>query len=138
MMRGILSFLEVFQKQDAIEKKWRNVENQDNGEETRDVKQIAEASLDEPVAAWRSLRVGHVIDVIAQGDKQVEEELAATVVHLKLHRSASFECGAAANDEGEVVSTQFGVGVGRVRVGVASRGEDGAALNTGFCCDGGQ
>lgn len=67
--------------------------------------------------------------MITQGDEQVKEELCAAVEHLQLHRAASFERAAAANDESEVVCSQLGVGVRRVVVRIASRRQDGAALD---------
>lgn len=73
-----------------------------------------QAKLDVPIATRRGLGVGHIVDMIAKSHKQVEEEWAATVEHLELHGAAARESGAAADDEGEVVSTQLGVGVGRV------------------------
>lgn len=68
--------------------------------------------------------------MVAKSDEEVEEELAATVVHLELHRAALFERRTTADDECQVVGPQFGVGVGRVSIGVACRGEDGATLDT--------
>lgn len=59
--------------------------------------------------------------MVAESDKQVEEELTAAVKHLHLHGAAALEGGAAADDEGEVVGAQLGVGVGGVCVGVAGR-----------------
>ena len=85
---------------------------------------------DKTVAPRGALRAGrHVVDVVAQGNKQVEEELGAAVEHLQLHGAAALEGGAAADDEGEVVGAQLGVGVGCVGVGVAGRRQDGAALD---------
>lgn len=78
------------------------------------------------VAAFSALKVIHVV---AHGDKQVEEELAA-MLHLVLHRAAALECVARADDEGQVVGAQLAIGVGRVGVGVAGGGHDGAALDT--------
>ena len=49
------------------------------------------------------LSARNVIDMIAQSDEKVEEELGATVEHLQLHRPASLECAAAADDESEVM-----------------------------------
>lgn len=69
--------------------------------------------------------------MVAQSHEQVKEELAAAVVHLELHRAAALEGGAAADDEGEVVSPQLGVRVGRVGVGEAGRGQDDAAGDAG-------
>lgn len=82
----------------------------------------------------RNLRSARdVIYVIAQGDKQIKEELSAAVEHLKLHRATSLEGAAAADDEGEVVGAQLGVGVGGVRISIASGSEDGAGLDSRFC-----
>lgn len=62
-----------------------------------------------------------LVDVVAQGDEQVEEELGSAVEHLGLHGAAALEGGAAADDEGEVVGAQLGVGIGCVVIGVTSR-----------------
>lgn len=70
--------------------------------------------------------------MVAESDKEVKEELRAPVVHLELHGSAALKGAAGADDEGEVVGSQLGVRVGSVGVGVSRRGEDGAALDTGF------
>jgi hypothetical protein len=56
-------------------------------------------------------RVNDVVEVVAHGDKQVEEELpaslavhvAAALFHLGLHGAAALERLAAADDEGQVV-----------------------------------
>lgn len=71
--------------------------------------------------------------MVAEGDEQVEEKLTTTVEHLKLHRAATLECGPTANDESEVMSTQLGVGIGCVGVGITGGGQDGAALDSGLC-----
>lgn len=93
-------------------------------------------ALEEPVAPWRRLGAGDVVDVVAERDEQVEEQLAAAVEHLELHGAAALEGGAAADDEREVVGTQLGVGVGRVGVGVPRRREDGGAWDPGLCHSG--
>lgn len=67
--------------------------------------------------------------MIAEGDKEIEKELTATIVHLELHCAALLKCRATADDERQVVSTQFGVRVRRMSIGVACRGEDSAALD---------
>lgn len=69
--------------------------------------------------------------MVGEGDKQVKEELGAAVEHLLLHGAAALKGGAAADDEGEVVGPQLRVRVGRVCVGEAGRGEDGAAGDAG-------
>ena len=70
--------------------------------------------------------------MVAEGDEEVKEELAASVVHLELHGAASLEGAAAADDEGEVVGAQLGVGIGGVGIGVAGGGENSAALDARF------
>lgn len=70
-----------------------------------------------------------VVDMIAEGNEQVEEELGAAIEHLELHGTAPLEGAAAPDDEGKVVRPQLGVGVGRISVGVPGRRQYGAALN---------
>lgn len=62
--------------------------------------------------------VNDIVKVVAHGHKQVEEQLAAARLHLGLHGSAALEGLAAADDQGEVMSAQTAVRVGRVSVGV--------------------
>lgn len=71
--------------------------------------------------------------MVAQGDKQVKEELGIAVEHLELHSTAALEGAAGSDDESEVVRPELGIGVGRVGVGIASGGEDGAGLNSRLC-----
>ena len=71
--------------------------------------------------------------MVAQRHKEIEKELAASGMHLELHGPAPLEGVSTADDEGQVVSSELGVRVGRVGIGVASRGEDRAALDAGFC-----
>lgn len=40
-----------------------------------------------------------IIDVIAHGHEEVEEELCVTLLHLHLHRAAAFESLAATDDK---------------------------------------
>jgi hypothetical protein len=54
------------------------------------------------------------------------------LLHLHLHRAAALEGVAGADDEGEVVGSQLGVGGWGVGVSEASGGEDGAALDAGL------
>ena len=82
-------------------------------------------------AARRAPRALYVVDVVGERDKQIEEELGAAIEHLLLHGSAALEGGAAADDEGEVVSPQLRVRVGRVGVGEAGRGQDDATGDAG-------
>jgi len=42
--------------------------------------------------------INDVVQMIAHGDEQVKEQLAATRLHLGLHRAAALESLAAAND----------------------------------------
>ena len=67
--------------------------------------------------------------MINHRDKQIEKQRRPAPLHLRLQRPAPLERGPAADDEREVVGAQLGVRGGRVRVGVAGRGEDGAALD---------
>ena len=92
---------------------------------------LSEEAVLGSAAARGAPRALNIVDVVGQGDEQVEEELGATVEHLLLHGSAALEGGAAADDEGEVVSPQLGVRVGRVGVGEAGRGQDDAAGDAG-------
>ncbi len=75
-----------------------------------------------------SHRARHVVEVITHGDKQIKEQFPAGL-HLHLHRAASLEGGATADDEGQVMGAQLGVGIGRVGVSVPRTGQDRAALN---------
>ena len=47
-----------------------------------------------------------------------------------MHGATALKSVAASDNKGQIVSTQLGVGVGGVGVGVAGRSEDGAALDT--------
>lgn len=67
--------------------------------------------------------------MVAESNKKIKEQLGVAVEHLQLHGAAPLKCASATNDEGEVMGAQLGVRVGSVGVGVASRSEDGAALN---------
>lgn len=105
-----------------------------NGKDHRSRSGRAAFRLDVTVATGRSLLgTGHIVDMVAERDEQVEKQLTTAVTHLQLHRTAALERGAAANDEGQIVGAQLGVGVGGVSVGVPGGGKDGTALDTGFC-----
>lgn len=69
--------------------------------------------------------------MVAEGDKEVEEQLAASVEHLGLHGAAALESVAAADDECEEVGAQLGVVVGGVGVCVSGGQENGVACNAG-------
>lgn len=75
---------------------------------------------------------GDVIDMVTERDEQIEEKLGPAVIHFKLHRSTALECAAAPDNESKVMCPQLGVSVGRVGVGIASRSQDGAALDSRF------
>jgi hypothetical protein len=87
---------------------------------------------------WKGARqqdlrnTSHIINVIAQRDEEVKEQLRAAGHHLHLHGTAALEGAAAADDEREVVGSELRVGVRCVGVGVAGGGEDCAALDAGF------
>jgi len=74
----------------------------------------------------------NIINVVAQSNEQIKEELTASLLHLHLHSPATLECASTADYEGEVVSPKFGVGVGSISICVAGRREDSAALNARF------
>jgi hypothetical protein len=63
--------------------------------------------------------------------KQIKKQRRPAGLHLQLHRAAALESIPAADDQRQVVRAQLGVGGGRVGVGVAGGGEDGAALDVG-------
>ena len=67
--------------------------------------------------------------MVAQRDKEIKKELGLAVEHLQLHGAATLEGAPATNDEGEIVRPQLRVRVGSVGIGVACRGQDGAALD---------
>lgn len=69
--------------------------------------------------------------MVAEGDEEVEEQLATSVEHLGLHGAAALEGVAAADDESKEVGAELGVVVGRVRVGVSGGQEDGVACDAG-------
>jgi hypothetical protein len=68
--------------------------------------------------------------MVTHGDEKVEEHLAA-FLHLHLHSPAAFECAAAADDEGEVVSSQLLLVIRSSGVGPASRSQNHGDGNTG-------
>lgn len=70
--------------------------------------------------------------VVDHRHEEVEEQRRATVLHFHLHCARTLECVPASNDECKVVCSQLGVGGRSVGIGVASRGEDGAALHAGL------
>lgn len=70
--------------------------------------------------------------MVAESNKEIKEELRATIVHLELHRSAPLKGAARTNDQSKIMGSQLGVGVRRVGVGITSRRKDGAALNARF------
>jgi hypothetical protein len=71
--------------------------------------------------------------MVAECDEEIEEEGAASVEHLQLHRATTLEGAATADDEGEIVSSQLRVCLWSVGVCVSGRSQDRAGLNTGFC-----
>ena len=81
---------------------------------------------------WDSRGSGDVIDMVTERDEQIEEKLSSAVVHFKLHCSTALECAAAPDNEGKIMCPQLGVSVGRVGIGIASRSQDGAALDSRF------
>jgi hypothetical protein len=69
--------------------------------------------------------------MVAHRDEEVEEQFPA-LLHFCLHSAAAFECISAADDEGEIVSTELGVGVGSVAISKAGGGENGGNLDAGL------
>jgi len=58
--------------------------------------------------SWRAARANlrQIVDVVAESHEQVKEQLRVASLHLLLHRAASFEGLAAADDECEVVGAE--------------------------------
>lgn len=71
--------------------------------------------------------------MVAQRDKEVKEQLRATMVHLQLHGAAALEGAAAADDQGKIVCSKLGVGVGGMGVGVPRGRQNGARLDARLC-----
>jgi hypothetical protein len=76
--------------------------------------------------------VNDVVEVVAHGDKEVEEELAAAGLHLSLHGAAALKGFAAADDEGEVMGAQAAIRVRGVGVGVLGRAQDCGDVDAGL------
>ncbi len=74
----------------------------------------------------------NVIDMIAEGDKEVEEEGSSAVVHFELHCAAPLKGIAGADDEREVMGAEFGVGVRSICICISSRRQNSAALDSRF------
>jgi len=82
-------------------------------------------------------RLDDVIQVVAHGNKQVEEELAASrsihvataLFHLGLHGAAALEGLAAPDDERQVMGAQAAVRVGGVGVAVLGAAQHGAYVD---------
>lgn len=77
---------------------------------------------------WRLCGQTKVIHVVYHGNEQIEEQLTA-IFHFVLHRTAALEGVARTDDECKVVRTELGIVVWGVGVGVASRCQDGRALD---------
>ena len=75
----------------------------------------------------------HIINMVAQCNKQVKEQLTATSMHLHLHRATSLERVSASDDECEIVCSKFRVVVRCVCICEASWGKDSWALNARLC-----
>ena len=72
---------------------------------------------------------GDVIDVVAQCHEEIKEELGSAIEHFKLHGAAALESAAGADDESQVVSSELGVIIRSVGIGISGRGQNSAALN---------
>lgn len=71
--------------------------------------------------------------MVAEGYKEIEEQLCASVEHLQLHCATSLESATGSDDQSQVVCSQFGVGLGSVGICISCRGKDSAALDARFC-----
>lgn len=69
-----------------------------------------------------------IIHMIDHGDEEIEEELA-TILHLILHGATALERVARTDNEREVMRTQLGIVIRRIRIRVPCRREDGRALD---------
>ena len=60
------------------------------------------------VDCWRSAgaKLRQIVNVVAERDEEVKEHLRAALLHLHLHRAASLEGLAAADDEREIVGAE--------------------------------
>ena len=70
--------------------------------------------------------------MINHSNEKIEKQRRPSMLHLHLHRPASLEGVARADDESEVVRSQLGIGGGRVGVGEAGGRQDRAALDAGL------
>jgi len=73
----------------------------------------------------------NVIDVIAHGHKQIEEQFAP-FLHFHLHGSATLESLATSDDQCQVMSAEPGFRVRRVFVRIPSRSQDHVDLDAGL------
>jgi hypothetical protein len=73
----------------------------------------------------------NVIDVIAHGHKQVEEQFAS-MLHFLLHGSTPLKSLATSDDESKVMSAESRFRVRRVLVRVPSRSQDHVDLDSGL------
>lgn len=84
--------------------------------------------LDRARCALR-LKVHQIIDMVAERNKQIEEQLAPHF-HLHLHGAATLECLPAADNQSQVMSAKAGVAVRRVLIGIPSTAQDDADLDS--------
>lgn len=68
--------------------------------------------------------------MITHSHEQIKKQLPA-LFHLHLHSPTALKRRPTSYNQRQVMSPQFGLGVGRAGVGVARAGEDGAALDAG-------
>lgn len=71
--------------------------------------------------------------MVAEGYKEIKEQLRASVEHLQLHCATSLESAAGSDDQSQIMCSQFGVGLRSVGICISCRGKDSAALNARFC-----
>jgi hypothetical protein len=80
-------------------------------------------------ASWKVVtgmnvpHIDNIIDMIAQRNKQVEEKFTPTL-HLQLHGSAPLKCLATSNDQGQIMSAEPRIRVGRVVISIPRRAQN--------------
>jgi len=76
--------------------------------------------------------INDVVQVVAHGNEQIEEQLAAACLHLSLHGAAALERLAATYDECKIMSTETTVRIRRVGIGVLGRPQDSTDVDAGM------
>lgn len=66
--------------------------------------------------------------MVTHGNKQIKKQLP-THLHLTLHRPTALKRRPATDNQRQIVRTQPGLSVGRMRVGISRAGQDRVALD---------